>query len=128
MRHDLRKIDNIRSKFKGTFVRYGKKYFGVHETTTLLFSNITAIDTGQIMTDHLWFNLTEGFRGLGELNPGDTIRFEARVTKYVKGYRGYREDVYDKPVEVDYKLSHPTKVQKVTVTEGEQLGLAEVAE
>lgn len=112
MRSKLREINNIRSKFSGTFVRYGKKTFGVHETTTLLLRDITAVDTGQVVTDHLWFNLTTGFQAVGELTPGDIVKFEARATRYVKGYRGYRENV-DKPVEVDYKLSHPTKVIRV---------------
>lgn len=117
MRHQLRGINNVRGKFSGVFVRYGKKTFKAHETTTLLFRNITALDTGRFMTDHLWFNLTTGFSELGELAPGDVVKFEARVTRYVKGYRGFRNDVDDRPVEVDYKLSHPTKVSRVEATE-----------
>ena len=31
---------------------------------------------------------------------------------YEKGYKGYRDDVY-KPIELDYKLSHPTKIEKI---------------
>lgn len=112
MRTKLRKINNIRSKFSGTFVRYGKKTFGVHETTTLLFHHITALDTGHFMADHIWFNMTVGFEALGELKPGDVIKFEARVKRYVKGYKGYRDDVEDRPIEVDYKLSFPTKVSR----------------
>jgi hypothetical protein len=30
---------------------------------------------------------------------------------YEKGYKGYREDVYDAPVKTDYKLERPTKVE-----------------
>ena len=35
----------------------------------------------------------------------------ARVTTYEKGYKGYRDDVYDSPVKTDYKLERPTKVE-----------------
>lgn len=110
MRSQLKNINNHRAKFTGVFVRYGKKHFKEHETTTLLFRNITALDTGRVMADHLWMNDTVLFQALGELTPGDVVKFEARVTRYVKGYRGFR-DIPDKPVEVDYRLSHPTKVQ-----------------
>ncbi len=67
---------------------------------------------GVIVCDHLWFNLTKAF-ALLNLQPGDRVQFDARVKKYVKGYFGRRDDVFDKPAEVDYKLSHPTKVTKV---------------
>jgi hypothetical protein len=67
---------------------------------------------GEMVTDHLWFNLTKGLAALN-LRPGDTVRFDARVKPYTKGYQGYRDDVYDRPVEIDYKLDRPTKIQKV---------------
>ena len=41
----------------------------------------------------------------------DIIAFQARVTAYEKGYKGYRKDVY-KPIEIDYRLSNPTKISK----------------
>ena len=47
------------------------------------------------------------------MEAGDVVEFEARVTPYEKGYKGGREYVY-KPVTIDYKLSRPTKVEKIT--------------
>lgn len=64
------------------------------------------------MTDHLWFNYTKGFKGLGELKIGDVIQFNARVKKYYKGYFGYLEDV-PRSQQRDYKLSHPTKISVI---------------
>ena len=44
----------------------------------------------------------------------DVIAFQARVTAYEKGYKGYRKDVY-KPIEIDYRLSNPTKLPRSLV-------------
>lgn len=30
-----------------------------------------------------------------------------------KGYKGYRNDVFDRPIEKDYRLSRPTKIKKI---------------
>jgi hypothetical protein len=103
-------LNDVRATFRGTFVRYGTKkgWKGYPEKTILLKEIKDA--TGKIVTDHLWFNCTVGFNKL-ILNEGDAVEFNARVKDYIKGYRGYREEVY-KPVEVDYRLSHPTKIRK----------------
>jgi len=65
--------------------------------------------TGEIVTDHLWFNYTELFKQLWEsdnLHPGNIIEFYARVKPYTKGYE---KD------EFDYKLSFPTKLKVIGV-------------
>ena len=65
----------------------------------------------EVVTDHLWFNFTKGFSNIeSQLTEGVEVEFTARVKQYTKGYKGYRDDVY-KPIEVDYKLSHPTKIK-----------------
>lgn len=47
------------------------------------------------------------------LQLGEVVQFEARVTTYIKGYQGYRND-FDLPeIETDYKLSNPTKLQRI---------------
>ena len=111
MRNELGKMNQTRCRFKGIFERYGKKtnYKGFPETTVLL-KEIRKGD--KIVSDHLWFSLTKGFQKLGELKQGDVVEFDARVTEYLKGYKGYREDV-DKPLETDYRLSFPTKFSKI---------------
>jgi hypothetical protein len=70
---------------------------------------------GILVCDHLWFNVTKAFAAL-HLQPGETVSFEARVQVYWKGYQGRREEVW-KPVEQNYKLSHPTKVRRVESTQ-----------
>ena len=67
---------------------------------------------GKIVTDHLWFDLTKGFE-TADLLPGDVVEFCARVSIYEKGYKGYRNDVFDRPIEKDYRLSRPTKIKKI---------------
>ena len=111
MREKLKRIERERAAFTGTFERVGtKSSYGYTKRTVLLVNVKNA--AGEVVADHLWFNMTRGFEGLG-LVRGDTVRFDARVKRYTKGYRGWREDVYDKPVEIDYKLSHPTKLEKL---------------
>lgn len=112
MRKALKQLNGERRRFSGTFCRFGEKRGWKGRTmTTLLLKNIKDA-TGKIVSDHLWFNLTREFDNL-TLKEGTRIAFDARVKSYYKGYQGYHEDVYDKPVEMDFKLSHPTKVQVV---------------
>ena len=111
MREKLAVKNNERLKFTGTFERYGsKKGWGGKMLKTILLKDLLDSDGGPAC-DHLWFSLTKAFAALG-LQPGDRVEFFARVKRYTKGYYGYREDVY-KPIETDYKLSHPTKVKKI---------------
>jgi hypothetical protein len=111
MRKELAPINEVRCTFTGTFVRIGTKSSFGYPKQTLLLADVKNSDD-KVVTDHTWLNFTKGFAAL-DLNPGDVVRFDARVKKYRKGYLGYRDDVYDKPVETDYKLSHPTRLQKL---------------
>ncbi len=112
MRHALKQLEGERRKFQGMFVRLGTKNGWKGRTlTTVLLKDIKDVN-GNIICDHLWFNLTKEFGSL-VLKGGTVVSFDARVKSYYKGYQGYREDVYDKPVKMDFKLSHPTKVQVV---------------
>ncbi len=113
MRNELAKIEGNRARFEGIFVRFGTKrgYKGYPEATVLL-RNVKSIQTEQIMTNHLWFTCGKRLESLN-LKENDVVRFDARVTPYQKGYKGYRDDVYDSPIETDYRLSFPTNVVKV---------------
>lgn len=111
MRRKLKEKENSRETFTGEFEKYGWKTGYTYPERTILLLNIKS-ENGENVADHLWFNLTKGFAELGELKKGDLIRFKARVKRYTKGYKGYREDIY-KPIETDYKLSHPSKVEKI---------------
>ncbi len=107
MRTELEKIQGKRGRFYGVFERYGTKtnWKGYPENTVLL-KDIKDLK-GEIVSDHLWFNLTKGFEKLGEMNHGTVIAFEARVKPYTKGYVNHREGIDNR--QTDYRLSHPTK-------------------
>ena len=112
MRKELAQIHRLRREFTATFVRFGSKTnFKGYPETTILLSNIQNPINNKIFAEHLWFNLTKEFDKI-ELKEGDVISFHARVKEYYKGYKGYREELqWEKPVEKDYKLSHPTKIK-----------------
>jgi len=111
MREELKKINEVRSTFTATFERTGTKSSFGHPKPTLLFKDVRD-HTGKIVAEHLWFNYTKGFMELG-LEAGDVVQFDARVKAYEKGYKGWRDDVWDSPIETDYKLSHPTRLVKL---------------
>ncbi len=109
MRTELGELNNERLHFFAIFERYGTKsgWKGYPVKTILL----KEVNNGvRIVTDHIWFTMTKGFEALGELNQGDEVEFCARVREYVKGYVNYRD--YIDESEIDYKLSHPTKIMK----------------
>jgi hypothetical protein len=112
MRNQLEKIEDVRGSFSGTFKRYGSKtnFKGFPEKTILLVD--IKDSRSKVVSDHLWFNFTKQFERLGELKEGDIVAFDARVKPYVKGYVNFREEIDNR--ELDYKLSHPTKVMVLT--------------
>lgn len=109
MRDSLRKLDQVRKKFRGVFQREGRKtnWHGYAEPT-LLLRRITD-ETGKVVTDHLWFSKTKSFEALGKMEPGDVVEFEARITMYRKGYVNRRGNIDESSI--DYKLSRPTKLR-----------------
>ena len=111
MRKELKKMEEERTVFTGIFSKYGiKSNYKGPSTDTLLLVGIRD-EQGNLITDHLWFNLTKGFEKMGTLKGGDRVRFEARVKKYKKGYVNRKIGIDQSSF--DYKLSHPTKMVKV---------------
>lgn len=112
MREALQQIEGVRSTFRGIVDRYGTKpaYRGP-AIPTLMLRDVTD-KTGKVVTDHLWMVVGKQLQAL-QLQIGEVVEFDARVTEYEKGYKGYREDVYDAPIEIDYRLSNPTRVHRV---------------
>lgn len=100
-----------RHTFTATFDRFGTAggWNGTSRRTVLL---VDVKCGGRVVADHLWFKCGKRFDALG-LKRGDEVEFKARVSSYVKGYRGCRDDVFGKPVEEDYKLAFPTAMRKV---------------
>ncbi len=99
-----------RGEFLATVARFGTKTGwkgGVIKT--VLLTNVML--DGKQVADHVWFACGKRLSGLKE---GDVVKFQARVQEYVKGYRGWKEDIIiDNPPSVDLKLSFPTKVEVV---------------
>lgn len=112
MRELLKEQEGVRGTFSGIVDRFGTKpaYRGP-AIPTLMLKDVKD-SAGKVVTDHLWMTQGKQIQSLA-LQIGDEIMFDARVTEYEKGYKGYREDVYDAPIEIDYRLSNPTKVRKV---------------
>lgn len=74
-------MDEQRSLFRGVFRKYGLRsgYKGTSAETILLVD--VRDSDGNVVCDHLWFNMTKGFEQLGTLREGDMVQFEARVKK-----------------------------------------------
>lgn len=96
--------------FTATFVRFGFRNGYIGPVKTMLLQDVT-LDS-KIVSDHLWFDLTKGFSS-ADLSPGDVVEFCARVSAYEKGYKGHKDDVLNRPIERDYRLSRPTKIKKI---------------
>lgn len=104
MRTELRKRLHQRQTFTATFQRYGCRPGGPHgQIMTCCFEYVTDSD-GEVVAGHIWLDRDAGFAHLS-LRPGDVVTFEARVTRYPKGWRGER------PAH-DYCLSHPARAHK----------------
>lgn len=111
MRKELKIIGSRdRHVFTAIFIRFGFRDGYKGPVKTILLQDVLL--DGKIVTDHLWFDLTKGFES-ADLLPGDVVEFCARVSIYEKGYKGYRNDVFDRPIEKDYRLSRPTKIKKI---------------
>lgn len=131
MRQELGKLGNAqRFRFSGKFVRFGTKrgWKGAVEDTVLL-SDVRVLASGKQVTQHLWFNLTQGFSDaintfLGTtweskqedvqrilLEKNAVIEFDGRIENYWKGWQGQKaEDCGEARQEKDWKISRPTKV------------------
>lgn len=98
MRRKLQAIEGQRLTFIGTFERLGVKAGYRSQEFTVLLKDVRR-ESGEMMTDHQWFNYTRGFQAL-YLQKGDLVQFDARSRPYHRGKN-------------DYQLSHPTKIKKL---------------
>lgn len=114
-RKRLKKLLGQRLTFVGRFVRYGIKYGFGYPVRTLLFDPVLDCDQVDILTAHIWMTCGKQFAELGRLKKGCLVKFDARVTTYIKGYTGDRLEVrVEKPVLLDYHLVRPSRVVKLT--------------
>ena len=95
MRKELKIIGSKeRHVFTATFIRFGFRDGYKGPVKTILLQDVLL--DGKVVTDHLWFDLTKGFKN-ADLLPGDVVEFCARVSIYEKGYKGYRNNVFGRP-------------------------------
>ena len=111
MRKILKNHEGERKKFQATVVRFGKKinYLGYSEET-LLLKKIIDVENNRVVSDHIWFTYSKAFQQVS-ISEGTQIQFEARIKKYTKGYINPRYKINQR--NVDFKLSHPTKISVV---------------
>jgi hypothetical protein len=112
MRKLLKQQEGRRGEFRGTVAQFGtKRAFRGPDLPTMLLKDVED-ETGQIVTDHVWMTVGKQLSRLN-VQVGEEVVFVARVTRYEKGYKGSREDVFAAPPSTDYPLSYPTNVRRV---------------
>jgi hypothetical protein len=122
VRKELKARNGRRGHFRAIFKRFGMRRYSNHAPQpTALFIEIRD-ESGDVVADHLWFQLGEQFSRL-DLQPGDEVFFVARVKKYRKRNHDAIDD--DPRFVEDYKLSYPSQVSKlgVEVTAMEEMPL-----
>jgi hypothetical protein len=108
MRKKLAAQAGERKRFRGVFVRTGKKlnYHGYSEDT-LLLRDIVELAGNRLVADHVWMTFSKRFQDF-TIRAGDHIEFDARIREYKKGYVNKAIGINNR--KSDYRLSHPTKV------------------
>ncbi len=108
MRKELAKEAGQRKRFRAMFSRLGKKVnFKGYSEETVLLQHVVDIETGKVVSDHIWFSYTKGFEKV-KLTEGMLLEFDARVKEYRKGYVNTRYKINNS--KNDYKLSNPTRI------------------
>jgi hypothetical protein len=117
MRSQLKRVTGQRRQFTARFERFGvKTQFRGQEGRTVLLVDVRD-EQEQVVADHLWFSYTKGFAALN-LQPGVHVKFDARVSPYIKGYHGHQEDTtWQHPIQRDYRLERPTKIELTQPTQ-----------
>lgn len=89
------------------YVRTGERRSANHPYGTVLLQDIRDAETGELLTDHMWFNHGQVWRS-ANLCPGDVIAFDARSIEYRTGYWGpNRVRQAEAPARRDYRLTPP---------------------
>ncbi len=110
MRAELAEHQGKRFRLRAMVSRIGQKRgWKSHVEETVLLADVVDASTGKTLTDHLW--MTAGAWSEW-LEAGDIIEFDGRITSYVKGYFGHRQDVFV-PASTDWKVARPTKVELI---------------
>ena len=112
MREELSKLAGQRIRVAGIVARYGiKPKFQPQPVVRTICLQDIADQNGNLLCDHLWFAVGNGFASLGELSPGQLIELDATVTQYQKRlYRG-KHPAKSQPDDLrDFRLSWPRRI------------------
>lgn len=113
MRKQLEELCGERLRFRGEFSRYGSRPIVIKPQPTFCLQNVEA--NGLIVADHLWLKLTQAFLQCGELQSGQWLEFDARVTQYErKPFMGPAERRRNGQGGTDYRLSWPSNIEIVS--------------
>lgn len=114
MRKALKALEHERFTIQATVGRFGKKPgWRGKSLRTILLLDVRRVADGLFLTDHLWFTCGTTFDRL-DLQCGDRIQFDARVSAYQKGYQGRRaEEIGEAWSDTDYRLARPTRARKI---------------
>jgi hypothetical protein len=107
-----------------TYARMGSKSNRGRDFPTVLLIDLRDANTGELLTDHMWFNRGRVWRS-SQLLVGDVVLFEARSIEYRTGYWGpdpIRRQA--EPPRCDYRLTPPENLQ---ILRREWRGRGEVA-
>jgi len=108
MRKELERLGtDKRYRFRARVSDFGARRtcFGMYTVNMILLTDISLVENGKRVTDHVWFTAGKIWKGFEK---GTVVEFDARVAEYVKGYK---RSVFD------YKLSHPTKIANCVSTQ-----------
>ena len=108
MRERLQEVSGQVLQFTARIGRPGTVTTDWRSDVMFLLEDLRFASDDSLAAEHLW---CKDGRWSARLYSGDIIRFEARVVRYLKGYRGddpLRQSA--SPVAVDYKLDQFRKV------------------
>lgn len=97
--------------FTGIFERYGYRTGAERVEPTILLTSVRLADK-QLVATQSWFKLSKGFRDLGELRPGDKLKFSGRVAPYIEDYRSVATTDFSTS-SVNYRIGYPSKIKLV---------------
>jgi len=109
--------------FTGIFERYGYRAGAERVEPTILLTSVRLADK-QLIATQSWFKLSKGFRDLGELKPGDKLKFSGRVAPYIEDYRSAVTTDFStrnrsavttdfSTSSVNYRIGYPSKIKLV---------------
>ena len=110
MKEKLQQYSRRRMRFTAVVGRFGwrKTLERRRDVRTVMLLDVTIEGTNELVADHVWLTCA---KWSARLKPGDAISFEARVQRYEKGYKGFRESESNTPIENDYRLDRPKNVK-----------------